>query len=68
VSETTSTYPYTLDVEPNLRAKDTWQWAIRKHGKLIQRSDRDHPSAVKARSEGMAEITKLLSGGDWGIF
>ena len=65
---TTSTDPYTLDVEPNPRAKDTWQWGIRKHGKLIQRSDRAQPSEAKARSQGTEQIAKLLHGSDEGRF
>jgi hypothetical protein len=65
---TTSTYPYTLDVEPNPRAKDTWQWAIRKHDKLVQRSDRAQPSEAKARSQGTETIQKLLHGGGEGRF
>jgi hypothetical protein len=64
----TNTYPYTLEVAPNPRREGIWQWAIRKHGKLIQRSDRDHPSEAKARSQGMETIEKLLQGGDEGRF
>jgi hypothetical protein len=63
-----STYPYTLEVEPNLRAKESWQWAIRKHGKLIQRSDRALVSEAKARAQGSETIEKLLHGGDEGRY
>ena len=35
---------------------------IRKSGKLVQRSDRSLASEAKARSSGMAQIEKLLSG------
>lgn len=66
--QATSTYPYTLEVEPNRRAKDTWQWAIRKHGKLIQRSDRALASEAKARAQGTETIEKLLHGGDEGRY
>ena len=65
---TTDTYPYTLQVEPNPRREGSWQWAIRRHGKMIQRSDRDHPSEAKARAQGMGQIEKLLNGGDRGLF
>jgi hypothetical protein len=64
----TNIYPYTLEVAPNPRREGIWQWAIRKHSKLIQRSDRDHPSEAKARSQGMETIEKLLRGGDEGRF
>lgn len=63
-----STYPYTLEVEPNPRAKESWQWAIRKHGKLIQRSDRALVSEAKARAQGSETIEKLLHGGDEGRY
>lgn len=59
----TNTYPYTLEVTPNPRSADVWQWAIRQHGKLIQRSDRAHASEAKAQAEGMKQIEKLLHGG-----
>ena len=37
-----------------------FQWSIRKHGKLHQRSDRKHPTEAKARSHGEAEIERLI--------
>ena len=62
----TNTYPYTLEVARNLRSEGTWQWAIRKHGKLVQRSDRAQPSEAKARAQGEETIERLLHGGDEG--
>ena len=62
----TSTYPYSLEVERNPRSEGAWQWAIRKHGKLVQRSDRAQPSEAKARAQGQETIEKLLHGGDEG--
>ena len=59
-----STYPYTLEVMPNPRSEGAWQWAIRHHGNLVQRSDRANPSEAKARAQGMEQIEKLLHGGD----
>lgn len=64
----TSTYPYDLEVTKNPRAEGTWQWAIRKHGKLIQRSDRAQVSEAKARAQGSETIEKLLHGGDEGRY
>lgn len=63
MTETPSTYPYTLEVETNPRSEGAWQWAIRKHGKLVQRSDRALPSEAKARAQGAETIEKLLHGG-----
>lgn len=60
----TGTYPYTLEVEANPRAPGTYQWIIRKHGAMVQRSDRAQPSAAKARAQAEATIEKLLHGGD----
>ena len=55
---TDATYPYTLDVSPCTKPEGHFQWAIRKHGKLIQRSDRAHRSEQGARENGQAEIER----------
>ena len=57
-----ATHPYTLEILPPKAEGDAYHWAIRKHGKLAQRSDRKHHSEAKARENGMAQIEKLLSG------
>nr|WP_292514971.1 hypothetical protein [Methylobacterium sp.] len=62
----TSTHPYTLEVTPNPRSKGAWQWAIRHHGKLVERSDRALASEAKARAQGMEKIETMLHGGDEG--
>lgn len=58
----TNTHPYTLEILPPKAEGSSYQWAIRKSGKLVQRSDRSLESEAKARSNGMAQIEKLLSG------
>ena len=55
------THPYTLEIIPPKAEGGSYQWAIRKHGKLAQRSDRNYHSEAKARENGMAQIEKLLS-------
>ena len=60
----TNTHPYTLEVERNLKSEGAWQWSIRQHGKLVERSDRALASEVKARANGMEKIEKMLHGGD----
>ena len=60
----TNTHPYTLEVERNPRSEGAWQWAIRHHGKLVERSDRALASEAKAKAQGMEKIEKLLHGGD----
>jgi hypothetical protein len=58
------TYPYTLEVMPNKKKPGQFEWAIRQHGKLLQRSDRLLGSEEAARKNGMAEIERKLQGGD----
>lgn len=60
-----NTYPYTLEVMAHPRVQGTWQWAIRKNDKLVQRSDRALASEAKARRQGMETIEKMRhSGGE----
>jgi len=61
---TDHTYPYALEVQPIPGSEGQFQWTIRKHGKMLQRSDRKHPSEAKARAQGREVIEKLLHGGD----
>jgi hypothetical protein len=60
---TETTYPYSLEVSPCERPAGHFHWAIRKRGKLIQRSDRAHPSEDKTREKGQAELERLFYGG-----
>lgn len=61
MSETkTNRHSYTLDVTPDPRTEGAWQWSIRYHGKLVQRSDRKLASEAKARAQGMERIEKLI--------
>ena len=57
----TATYPYTLDVKPSERTAGAFEWAIRKHGKLVQRSDRMHRSEAESRKDGEKAVERLLS-------
>ena len=60
---TDPTYPYTLDVSPCTKPEGHFQWAIRKHGKLIQRSDRSFRSEDDARKDGEKVIEREFSDG-----
>lgn len=53
-------HPYSFDVQPVPGKEGQWQWAIRKHGKLIQRSDRKHPSKAKAEESARGEIERMF--------
>ena len=55
--------PYSLEVFPCERPAGHFEWAIRERGKLLQRSDRKHPSEDKARENGQAQIDHLIHGG-----
>jgi hypothetical protein len=58
----TNIHPYSLEIIPPKADGGSYQWAIRKNGKLTQRSDRSLPSEAKARESGLGQIEKLLSG------
>ena len=48
-------HPYILEVQPGAKP-GTYQWLIRRHGKLIQRSDKIRESEEKARQDGERAI------------
>jgi hypothetical protein len=52
------THPYTLEIIPNPRLTGHFDWIIRRHGKLIQRSDRPQRSEAEARKAGEKEIER----------
>ena len=56
------TYPYTLTILPNQMLSGHFDWAIRKHGKLAERSDRPHPSEQSARKSGEEALERQLKG------
>ena len=59
-----TTHPYELDIGPAPKSDVLFQWAIRKAGKIYQRSDRTFPSEAEARRKGNETIERLLSGFD----
>lgn len=56
------THRYTLTILPNGRLAGHFDWAIRKHGKLAERSDRPHPSEQSARKSGEEALERQLGG------
>ncbi len=58
MSKDKGTYPYTLEVLPCEKPAGHFQWAIRKNGKLVERSDRPHPSERSARERGHAALER----------
>ncbi|MFL5203743.1 MAG: hypothetical protein ACJ8B9_16845 [Microvirga sp.] len=60
MSDDNTTYPYTLTILPSEKRARHFDWAIRKHGKLLERSDRLHPSERAARENGEAALDRLI--------
>src|SRR3712207_6509309 len=60
MSHDNSTSPYTLEVRLCEKPAGHFQWAIRKHGKLVERSDRAHSSERSAQESGQAALERQL--------
>ena len=55
-----ATYPYTLTISPSERTTGHFDWAIRRHSTLVERSDRPYPSERSARESGQAALERQL--------
>ena len=60
MNDDNATYPYTLIISPSERTAGQFDWAIRRHGKLVERSDRLYPSERSARESGQAALERQL--------
>jgi hypothetical protein len=49
-------HPYSIELSPMTKPEGHFQWAIRKSGKLSERSDRPHRSEAKAHESAMAGV------------
>ncbi|SDA14850.1 hypothetical protein SAMN02799622_01217 [Methylobacterium sp. UNC378MF] len=56
-------HPYSIEVSPLAKPEGHFQWAIRKSGKLIERSDRPHRSEAKAFESAMEAVERALKPG-----
>lgn len=54
-------HPYVLDVRASERKPGTFEWSIRKSGKLIQRSDRMHRTEADALKDGEKAVESQFS-------
>lgn len=54
------THPYTLEVQPGPQS-GTFQWIMRRSGKLIQRSDRLFRSEADAEKDGTKAIERQFA-------
>lgn len=53
-------HPYSIEVSPLAKPEGHFQWAIRRSGKLIERSDRPHRSEAKAHESAMEAIERAM--------
>ncbi|GJE52432.1 hypothetical protein GOFOIKOB_5503 [Methylobacterium tardum] len=62
MSEAQQRQSFTFELVPSQRAAGGYHWAIRKHGKLVQRSDTPLSTEAKARTQALAMIDRLRIG------
>jgi hypothetical protein len=55
-------YPFAIEVAPLASPKGKFGWAIRKHGKLLERSDRPHDTEEKAYASAQAAVERAFRG------
>ena len=60
MSDDNTTYPYTLTILPSGKRARHFDWAIRKHGKLLAALDWLDPSERAARDNGEAALDRLI--------
>jgi hypothetical protein len=56
-------HPYSIEVTPLAKPEGHFQWAIRRSGKLVERSDRPHRSEAKARESALDAIERAMKPG-----
>ena len=54
-------HPYAIEVAPLTKPEGQFGWAIRRSGKLIQRSDRPYTSEAKAHEKALEAIERDMS-------
>jgi hypothetical protein len=62
MSEAQQRQSFTFELVPSQREAGGYHWAIRKHGKLVQRSDTPLSTETKARIQAQAMIERLRVG------
>ena len=56
-------HPYAVEVLPAAKPEGAFAWAIRKSGKLVQRSDRTYASEAKAHEKALEAIEQDMRPG-----
>lgn len=54
-------HPYTLEIIQLDKPAGHFGWALRRSGKLLERSDRAHPTEAKARESGMRAVESQMA-------
>ncbi len=62
MSDGNPTHPYTLEIVPSPKGDGSFSWAIRMHGKLLERSDRVFRSEQDALKNGREALERALRG------
>ena len=62
MSSENPTHPYTLEITPSQKGDGSLGWAIRKSGKLLERSDRAFRAERDALKNGREALERLLTG------
>ena len=62
MSNENPTHPYSLEIAPSPKGDGTVGWAIRMHGKMLERSDRMFRSEQEALKSGQEAVERLLKG------
>ncbi|MGY2052260.1 hypothetical protein [Methylobacterium sp. JK268] len=58
-----SQLPFVIEVLPLTAPQGQFGWAIRKHGKLLERSDRPYETEAKAHARALAAVEKMAHPG-----
>jgi hypothetical protein len=56
-------HPYSIEVSPLVRPDGHFRWAIRRSGKLIERSDRPYRSEAEAYERALEAIQREMKPG-----
>lgn len=62
MSNDNATHPYSLEIVPAKKPAGHFEWTIRKHGKLVERSDRPQSSERSAKEKGQAALERQFRG------
>ena len=62
MSNDNPTHPYTLEITPSLKGDGSFGWAIRRDGKMLERSDKVFRSEQDAWRDGQKALERTSQG------